>query len=62
MHRAAAALRRDDVEDVPERELREPEGELLVDVQRRPPDGLHRDGDEQENGGDRRRREQAAGG
>jgi hypothetical protein len=55
MHRAAAALRRDDVEDVPERELRDAERQLLVDVQGRPPDGLQGDSDQQENGGDRRR-------
>jgi hypothetical protein len=34
MDRAAAALRRDDVKDVVERELGEPQRQLLVDVQR----------------------------
>jgi hypothetical protein len=34
MERPASALRRDDMEDVPERELGEPESQLFVDVQR----------------------------
>ena len=54
VQRPAAALRRDDVEDVPERELGDPERQLLVDVERRPPDGLERDGDEQRGGRERR--------
>jgi hypothetical protein len=34
MKRPAAALRRDDLEDVAEREVRDAERQLLVDVQR----------------------------
>ena len=38
--RSATALGRDDVEDVPEREVGDAERQLLVDIQRRPPDRL----------------------
>jgi hypothetical protein len=46
VQRPAAALRRDDVEDVPEREVGNPERQLLVDVERGPPDGGKREPDE----------------
>jgi len=47
MQRAAAPLRRDDVEDVAEREVRDAQRQLFVDVERRPPDRPHGFGDEQ---------------
>jgi len=57
VQRPAAALRRDDVEDVREREVGDAERELLVDVQRRPPDGGEREPDECGGRGDDRGRE-----
>jgi hypothetical protein len=52
VQRAAAALRRDDVEDVAEGELRDAQRELLVDVQRRPPDRPQLEADDQRRPGD----------
>src|SRR5262249_5166042 len=46
MERPTAALRGDDVEDVPEGEACDPERQLLVDVERRPPHGGKREPDE----------------
>lgn len=43
VQRPPAALRGDDVKDVPEREIAEAKRQLLVDVQRRPPDGRQRE-------------------
>ena len=57
VQRPAAALRRDDVEDVAEREVAEPERQLLVHVQRRPPDRRQREPGQQARGRDDRGRE-----
>jgi hypothetical protein len=56
MNGPAAALRRDDVKDVPEREVRDAKRQLLVDVQRPRPDAGKRQPDERRGADDDRGR------
>ena len=58
----AAALRRDDVEDPAEGVMRDEERQLLVDVQRRPPDRAPGEQDGDRHGGGRRRDQDDAAG
>ncbi len=60
MERAAAAFRGDDVEDVAEREVGQPESQLLVDVERGAEDGRPGEPDDEPRArGGRERQEEA---